>query len=143
MFPSGDPFAYPNQPMTTIENDDFLDDMTGVANANQAPPDPFALQQSAQQQPSCSTDPSAGLYAFDNGIEVQLFGPLQPYLVQGQQPGLGVDMAAFQGAVPTAGTGTGATSGNDGDLMGTQDWATGQATDFEDWKAWGTGEFGV
>ncbi|KZF24154.1 hypothetical protein L228DRAFT_266514 [Xylona heveae TC161] len=65
MFPSADPFAYPNQPMTTLEN--FRQSQ-----------EPFSLFQ--------SPTPSNGLFMlngnssnpYDN-LEVPLFGPLPPY----------------------------------------------------------------
>ncbi|MCJ1384814.1 hypothetical protein MMC17_007932 [Xylographa soralifera] len=67
MFPSTDPFAYPNQPMTTLEN-----------------------RQSTKQE---NYDPN-GLYnstlnnAQYENPEVQLFGPLPPYLMGGHHPGI-------------------------------------------------------
>lgn len=34
MFPTGDPFAYPNQPMSTLEDDHFKHDHLGVGTSN-------------------------------------------------------------------------------------------------------------
>lgn len=68
MFPSTDPFAYPNHPMIILEG---------------------------QQQSQGSSDPTPDNSIFmqdqsSNGsydkMEVRLFGPLPPYLMQGQQP---------------------------------------------------------
>ncbi|KAI9803684.1 MAG: hypothetical protein M1833_000596 [Piccolia ochrophora] len=67
MFPSTDPFIYPNQPMTSIENPQSGQDMFGNPMSND------------MMLPSGT---SGGMY--DN-LEGQLFGPLPPYLMQGQQ----------------------------------------------------------
>ncbi|TAQ86487.1 hypothetical protein B7494_g5184 [Chlorociboria aeruginascens] len=64
MFPSGDPFAYPNQPMMELEN---------IKQENQPNVHPMFLSNGA-----------SGLGLFDD-VEGQLFGPLPPYLMQGQQ----------------------------------------------------------
>jgi len=68
MFPSADPFAYPpNHPMMELEN--FKQENTGMANDSQTP--------------SFLSDTGApGVY---DDLEGQLFGPIPPYLTQGQQ----------------------------------------------------------
>lgn len=69
MFPSGDPFAYPNQPMTEFDNIKQEND-----TVEQSPSAPTFLPN--------STTPGSGLY---DDLEGQLFGPIPPYLMQGQQ----------------------------------------------------------
>lgn len=69
MFPSGDPFAYPNQPM--IEFDNIKQESS--AAMQHSPAAPMFL-------PNGSRGP--GIY---DDLEGQLFGPLPPYLMQGQQ----------------------------------------------------------
>ena len=74
MFPSSNPFAYPNQPMITLED-----------------------QQARKQEHSFGPVDSGPLYhnasvnsnhPYDN-LEVQCYDPLPPYRMPGQQPGLG------------------------------------------------------
>lgn len=68
MFPSGDPFAYPNQPVTEFDN--IKQETITEMQSSRAPP--LFL-------PGGS---SGGIY---DDLEGQLFGPLPPYLMQGQQ----------------------------------------------------------
>ncbi|MCJ1389554.1 hypothetical protein MMC18_002411 [Xylographa bjoerkii] len=68
MFPSNDPFAYPNQPMTTLENRQFT---------KQENYDPGGLYTSTPNNNSPYENP-----------DVQLFGPLPPYLMGGHHPGM-------------------------------------------------------
>ena len=75
MFPSSDPFAYPNQPMTTLENRQF----TKQEN----------LFNPLDTKPLYNTASPSNSNPYDN-IEVQLFGPLPPYLMQTPQPGMGM-----------------------------------------------------
>ena len=68
MFPSADPFAYPpSQPMMELEN--VKQENMGMVNGTQ---DPSFL----------SNTGAPGVY---DDIEGQLFGPIPPYLTQGQQ----------------------------------------------------------
>lgn len=98
MFPSADPFAYPNQAMVefeSIKQEDF-----GSLNVGNQGPSIFL---------SSSTS-GPGVY---DDLEGQLFGPMPPYLMQGQQfdmsqmqanntiPGLGQDMGYHSGVTPT------------------------------------------
>jgi hypothetical protein len=69
MFPSGDPFAYPNQPMTEFDNIK-QENMTDVQNS---PAAPLFLPNGTS---------GSGIY---DDLEGQLFGPIPPYLMQGQQ----------------------------------------------------------
>jgi hypothetical protein len=68
MFPSADPFAYPNQPMMEFDNVK-RENMEMMAGAQNAP----------MFMPSGTTGPPI----YDD-LEGQLFGPLPPYLSQGQ-----------------------------------------------------------
>ena len=71
MFPSADPFAYPNQPMTTLDSRQYkqepMDDVLGGAGT-------FVPHGSG-----------SGMYA---NLEGQLFDPLPPYLMQGPPPAM-------------------------------------------------------
>ena len=71
MFPSADPFAYPNQPVMEFGNikQEHIGDMTG-GGSRQAP------------QMFLSNGTNATMY---DDMEGQLFGPIPPYLMQGQQ----------------------------------------------------------
>ena len=77
MFPSADPFAYPNQPMTTLENRNMIKCEDGF-DANM-----YDLANTTMMG-----------RAYDN-LNAQIYGPLPPYLMQGQQLG-----AALQSASP-------------------------------------------
>ena len=66
MFPSNDPFAYPNQPMMELDN----------MQQDQKAQNPFMSPQNMYM-----SNGNNGPY--DN-LEGQLFGPLPPYLTQGQ-----------------------------------------------------------
>jgi len=66
MFPSNDPFAYPNQPMMELDN----------IQQDQKAQNPFMSPQNMYM-----SNGNNGPY--DN-LEGQLFGPLPPYLTQGQ-----------------------------------------------------------
>jgi len=96
MFPSTDPFAYPNQPMTTFENTNFR------FNPKEATASP-SIHNFSGFRPSSSggnaaifgdpstlsngtigpTKPSANGQGTDS--DVQLFGPMPMYLMQGAQ----------------------------------------------------------
>jgi hypothetical protein len=71
MFPSADPFAYPNQPMMEFENIK-QENLGGMNNGSQAPP-------------MFLSNGTSGQSMYDD-LEGQLFGPIPPYLMQGQQP---------------------------------------------------------
>lgn len=88
MFPSGDPFAYPNQPMTEFDN--IKQENSGAVHSLAAP---TFLQNG-----------TAGSGIYDD-LEGQLFGPIPPYLMQGQQfydtPGqIGIDSNILSGLGP-------------------------------------------
>jgi hypothetical protein len=70
MFPSADPFAYPNQPMIELDNVK-QENFGGLDNSSQAP---------SMYIPNNNN----GLGMYDD-LEGQLFGPIPPYLMQGQQ----------------------------------------------------------
>ena len=72
MFPSADPLAYPNQPMTTLEDQNFARQDNNFNHSLFDPNNP--------------TPATASSY---EAIDAQLFGPMPPYLMQGQHTGLG------------------------------------------------------
>jgi hypothetical protein len=122
MFPSSDPFAYPNQPMTALEDaqvgsfgSDNLQDLSQAQQSGMLPTSP--------------TGPPPGSAGFsDAGMDMQIFG-MPPYLMQGQQPGLGMGLGLFQGE--NAGPG------------GMDDpWAGLAKQENVDWGSWGEGNFG-
>ncbi|KUJ21154.1 uncharacterized protein LY89DRAFT_665606 [Mollisia scopiformis] len=71
MFPSADPFAYPNQAMAAFDN--MKQENIGLMNNSQIPP---------MYLSNGNPTPTSGRY---EDLEGQLFGPLPPYLSQGQQ----------------------------------------------------------
>ena len=66
MFPSSDPFAYPNQPMTTLENRQF------IKEENSMDPSIYNLA------PTTSSS--------YNNPNPQMFGAMPAYTLQGQEP---------------------------------------------------------
>ena len=68
MFPSGDPFAYPNQPMMQFEN--IKQENLDILNGSHTP-----------QMYLSNGNSGSGIF---DDLEGQLFGPLPPYLTQGQ-----------------------------------------------------------
>lgn len=68
MFPSADPFAYPNQPMMEYDNIK-QENIDNLLNSSQAPS--FLSNETT----------APGIY---DDLEGQLFGPIPPYLMQGQ-----------------------------------------------------------
>jgi hypothetical protein len=100
MFPSADPFAYPNQPMAAF--DSIKSENMGLMNNSQIP---------QMYLSNGIPTPTSGRY---DDLEGQLFGPLPPYLNQGQQSydvnqlgagpgmmgGLGPDMNYHTGVTP-------------------------------------------
>jgi hypothetical protein len=71
MFPSADPFAYPSQPMMEFENIK-QENLGGINSGSHA--SPMFLSNGNNRH---------GMY---DDLEGQLFGPIPPYLMQGQQP---------------------------------------------------------
>lgn len=71
MFPTTDPLAYPNQPLSILEDHNFSTQgdllAQNIYNAGTAP------------------NTTGGVY---EPMDAQLFGPMPPYLMQGQQSGL-------------------------------------------------------
>lgn len=105
MFPSADPFAYPNQPMTTLENRHYKQENTPFTP-------PRAQTDRLFAYPG-STTSSTTVPPYDS-LEVQLFGPLPPYMMQGPLPSMG--MSAVGGGPMNIGGGMMGMSngGNDG-----------------------------
>jgi hypothetical protein len=69
MFPSADPFAYPNQPMMEFES---------IKQEN--------VNMHSTQPPTMFLSNGASGPGIYDDLEGQLFGPLPPYLMQGQPP---------------------------------------------------------
>ena len=82
MFPSADPFAYPNQPMTTLENRQFI------------------KQENPMDSVIYNLAPTTS--ASYDGLNSQLFGRMSPYLMQGQQPGFGMQSMNSADAAATS-----------------------------------------
>lgn len=87
MFPSAEPFNYPNQPLTTFENNQYSKDGSGLGN--------FGSSSAASMMPTQTSNPSEG----DN-LEAQFY-TLPPYMMaqrqqqqqqQQQQPGWDLGM---------------------------------------------------
>lgn len=73
MFPSADPFAYPNQPMIEFDNQQQKNGMVNSYMDGSSGPSNMFLSNGTAPQPNL----------YDN-LEGQLFGPLPPYLMQNQ-----------------------------------------------------------
>lgn len=89
MFPSADPFAYPLQPMTTLENRHSQFSSLGQGIKSESA---FSGTLGRESQgvfgTAVSVDAGAGGGYDMSGV--QLYGPLPPYLMQGQHPGMGM-----------------------------------------------------
>lgn len=94
MFPSADPFAYPNNPITILEDEQLrqrpLGVGTGTMDGSMPMPD--------QVMPTTTS--------YDN-VEVQLYGPLPPYLMPTQPPIPGASMPVNNNQQPSSGGGGG------------------------------------
>ena len=82
MFPSADPFAYPNQPMTTLENGHF------IKQENTMDPSIYNLA------PTTSS-------SYDS-LNPQMFGAMPAYTLQGQQPNLSMQDMNLQISISNA-----------------------------------------
>jgi len=97
MFPSADPFAYPNQPMTTFENNNlqnFAPKPEITPNYSFAPPGGVDLKTRAaifaQRNAQSPTVPPNNMPVMQRGdtqsdSDVQLFGPMPMYLMPSGQ----------------------------------------------------------
>lgn len=165
MFPSTDPFAYPNQAMTAFENAGYGDSKESVFYSGfgaQQQPTGHLQQQSGNGNGSGSSSnsnsnmlmgPSASLTtppaASNSDLDVQLFGPMPMYLMQGgggggqpaqmhHQPDVG--MHAAQQAQRTPGQNAGAV--NLDELFGGEGWVGG-FSDFQGGPGLGGGGTGM
>ena len=91
MFTSADPFAYPNQPMTTLENRQAAKRENSYSPRNANNPHMYA------------TTPTSNSTPYDS-LEVQTFGPFPPYLMMGHQA---MGMPAMSGPMDIGGIETG------------------------------------
>ncbi|KAI9872540.1 MAG: hypothetical protein M1830_001505 [Pleopsidium flavum] len=85
MFPSADPFAYPNQPMITLENRQYKQENPPFSPSN--------AQNNRIFYPSGSPPNPSTPY---DSLEVQPFGPLPPYTMQGHHPSMGLSSMGGQ-----------------------------------------------
>ena len=130
MFPSADPFAYPNQPMLSYdsrhsnENSNVKAEFLGTnANANPAflnnstastsnprnmflgniGPNTYKSTSSGQGGiQSQGQNPNQHNLGYDN-LEGQIYGPLPPYLMDQQGLGMGMDLSGVTGLDPLGG----------------------------------------
>ena len=96
MFPSADPWAYPNQPMTTLENGQFIKQENPMDHTM------YGL---------ASTTSSS----YEN-LNTQIFGGMSPFLMQGQPPGF-----SMQNLTPPMGMGNADSGANTMSMHG-NDW---------------------
>ncbi|KAI4154399.1 MAG: hypothetical protein LQ340_001710 [Diploschistes diacapsis] len=99
MFPTGDPFAYPNQPMTTLEDHNFVNTPDSCGQGGAPPGSTYSAHSPSRtssifsvHQQTCNPDGGAGSSSssmndvtgsnggFDPSVEAHIFDPLQPYL---------------------------------------------------------------
>lgn len=116
MFPSADPFAYPNQAM--MEFDNFKREPMEMMSGSPA----------AGHMYMQNSNPAGQVYYDD--LEGQLFGPLPPYLAQAQ-PGFGVHghmsgMSNMMNTTPQMAFHTGMTPNIEG-IFNEEDWNNGVA----------------
>ncbi|KAF2477020.1 uncharacterized protein BDR25DRAFT_309339 [Lindgomyces ingoldianus] len=133
MFPSADPFAYPNQPMTTFENNNLQNfepktsspsrsNLGFQASGVDMKSHPATFGPSSHPKGNVPIDPRAP-HPSDN--DVQLFGPMPMYLMQGAQMA-GTQGQRFQPELPQHRLHIhGADGGNVAfdDLFGGEEWA--------------------
>lgn len=126
MFPSADPFAYPNQPMTTFENNhpqSFKPEQSPTVgnlpfhvSGMEVKSHPAFVPSGGINMPTMPRRPT------DN--DVQLFGPMPMYLMQGAQQQGQVRYPPRPGApnLPMSGTPETGTMAFD-DIIGGEEWA--------------------
>lgn len=123
MFPSADPMAYPNQPMTTFE--DSHPQTFGVKHDPTSGPRPPFQVSDIDMQPtppafSPGRMPNLPMGPRRSDTEVQLFGPMPMYLLQeAQQRGLQPQHNPQNVPVPSQET----SNVNFDDLFGGEEWA--------------------
>ncbi|KAI9663980.1 MAG: hypothetical protein M1821_007471 [Bathelium mastoideum] len=74
MFPSNDPFAYPNEAMTSFETNNQFNQF-----------EPNAMNQDMSPRSSMLVQPRSSGMDSNGNLDAQLFGPLPPYMSQSQQ----------------------------------------------------------
>ncbi|KAF2712963.1 hypothetical protein K504DRAFT_472475 [Pleomassaria siparia CBS 279.74] len=128
MFPSTDPFAYPNQPMTTFENR-----LQSFAPKTESSPTvgnlPFQVSGIDMKPQPTTYSPSAlsnvqmePRRPDDNNV--QLFGPMPMYLMQGSQLAGAQNQRGFRPQpTPQQGQVPGSDSMNFDDIFGGEEWA--------------------
>ena len=131
MFPSTDPFAYPTQPITTIDNVIFQ------SGLNFQPPQSrgnsmsgnFTNTSSSGGQMNSNASPET---AVSGEVDMHLLGPMPMYMTQGSQ----FSQGARQHVPPIDGTGSNGV--NLDELFGAEEWAG----MFSDYGQWGQLEMG-
>jgi len=127
MFPSTDPFAYPNQPMTTFENSNLQNFPRKTESSPTITSLPFQASDIDIKPHLASYGPS-GLQNIQIGLrrpdDVQLFGPMPMYLMQGAQLASAQGQRAFhpqpQPHQPHLGSDS---TMNFDDIFGGEEWA--------------------
>jgi hypothetical protein len=118
MFPSADPLAYPNQPMTAFENKhpQAFDRTIGTPGASSLS-HPMSSSMDLKGQPAMFAPTSIpnGSGRHLNDSEAQLFGPMPMYLMQGAQQ--------YRGYPPQPGMQMPGANMQFDEMMGQEDWA--------------------
>lgn len=103
MFPSGDPFAYPNQPMMTFENTQNPSAVQGLVSAGNPMHSnqrfEFANVRQHSNSPRISLPGSNDAFSADpsqNPDDIQLFGTMPMYLMPHQTTGIARDPSTTQ-----------------------------------------------
>jgi hypothetical protein len=118
MFPSADPLAYPNQPMTAFENKhpQAFDRTIETPVAGSLPhPISSSMDPKGQSAMFAPTSMPNGPGRHMNDNEAQLFGPMPMYLMQGAQQ--------YRGYPPQPGMQMPGANMQFDEMMGQEDWA--------------------
>ena len=118
MFPSADPLAYPNQPMTAFENKHPQAFNRAIGTpVTGALPHPLSSSMDPKGQPAmfAPTNMPNGPGRHMNDNEAQLFGPMPMYVMQGAQQ--------YRGYPPQPGLQMPGVNMQFDDLMGQEDWS--------------------
>lgn len=120
MFPSGDPLAYPNQPMTTFENKhpQAFDRHTGTPIAGSLPHQLSGVDSKSHPAMFAPTSMPAGPGRRMTETEAQIFNPMPMYLMQGAHPYRGFPPQAGGPQMPMAGPNM-----HFDDLLTQEDWS--------------------
>jgi hypothetical protein len=127
MFPSTDPFAYPNQPMTTFENNHNLPGYEPKGASPVIHGLPFHVSGIDVKPQPAGFSPAVGPQQRPRGDDVHLFGqgPMPMYLMQGAQlaGAQGQGQRFVQAHQPPPPMARGGANVNLDDLFGGEEWA--------------------